>query len=172
MAGEPRSGFAHPGPKRPQDATIFRVDKSKETPLLINQVPAKSLRTHLSPRVKNTYSPYKACRDSRLPLGQRKSQTEELDSIRRELSKIKAQVDSLLKSLESMEEQRAQHTGQVLKRVPRPLSQWVPVFPVHWGFYLCLSLTVVMVILALLFFWLFEGPTTQLPNKSHMKAYS
>lgn len=88
------------------------VDKSKKTPLLINQVPAKSLRTHLSPRVKNTYRPYKACRDSRLPLGQRKLQTEELDSLRRELSKIKAQVDSLLKSLESMEQQRDQHTGE------------------------------------------------------------
>ncbi|CAO2609979.1 hypothetical protein LEMLEM_LOCUS14449, partial [Lemmus lemmus] len=132
MAGEPRPGFAHPGPKRPQDMTIFRVDKSKKTPLLINQVPAKSLRPHLSPRVTNTYypCPYKACRDSRLPPGQRKSvQTEELDSIRRELSKIKAQVDSLLKSLEFMEQQRDQHTGQVKTQASDQDSQEVETLP-------------------------------------------
>ncbi|XP_026634524.1 heterogeneous nuclear ribonucleoproteins C1/C2-like isoform X2 [Microtus ochrogaster] len=89
----------------------------------------RCLRTHLSPRVKNTYSPYKACRDSCLPLGQRKSQTEELDSIRRELSKIKAQVDSLLKSLESMEEQRAQHTDQVKTQASDQDSQEVGTLP-------------------------------------------
>ncbi|KAL6061798.1 hypothetical protein STEG23_022386 [Scotinomys teguina] len=104
MVGEPRPGSAHPGKKRPQDTTIFPVNEIKRTSLLINQVPAKSRRTHLSPRFKNNYSPYKDCRNSFLPLGQRKSiQTEELDSIRRELSKIRAQVDSLLESLESME---------------------------------------------------------------------
>ncbi|MEJ1276038.1 hypothetical protein NN561_006940 [Cricetulus griseus] len=88
------------------------VDGSKRTPLFINPVPAKSRRAHLSPRVKKTNSPYKACRNSHLLQGHRKTvQTEELDSIRMELSQIKAQVDSLLESLESMEQQRHQHTG-------------------------------------------------------------
>ncbi|XP_076772010.1 uncharacterized protein LOC143434980 isoform X2 [Arvicanthis niloticus] len=85
------------------------VDESKRTPLLISQVPAKSRRTYLSTEVKNTYNTHKTCRNSHLPLAQIKYQTEELDSIRRELSKIKAQVDSLLESLESMEQQRDQH---------------------------------------------------------------
>ncbi|XP_027240987.1 heterogeneous nuclear ribonucleoprotein C isoform X2 [Cricetulus griseus] len=112
MAGESRPGSVHPGQKRPQDTTIFRVDGSKRTPLFINPVPAKSRRAHLSPRVKKTNSPYKACRNSHLLQGHRKIQTEELDSIRMELSQIKAQVDSLLESLESMEQQRHQHTGE------------------------------------------------------------
>lgn len=55
-------------------------------------------------------------------------QTEELDSIRRELSKIKARVDSLLESLESMEQQRDQRVSQVLKGVPRPRPPWAPGF--------------------------------------------
>lgn len=56
-------------------------------------------------------------------------QTEELDSIRRELSEIKARVDSLLESLESMEQQQEQHVRQVLKGMPRSCSPWVP----DWG---------------------------------------
>ncbi|XP_011246874.1 uncharacterized protein Gm38523 isoform X2 [Mus musculus] len=129
MAGKPRPASAHPGQKRPRDRIIFWVDESKRTPLLINQVPAKSRRTHLSTEVKNTYNTHKACRKGHVPLRQIKYQTEELDSIRRELSKIKAQVDSLLKSLESMEQETDQHVGQVLEGVPRPRSPWVPVIP-------------------------------------------
>ncbi|XP_031197309.1 heterogeneous nuclear ribonucleoprotein C-like isoform X2 [Mastomys coucha] len=50
-------------------------------------------------------------------------QTEELDFIRRELSKIKAQVDRLLESLESMEQQRDQHMGQVKNQASDQYSQ-------------------------------------------------
>ncbi|XP_060247946.1 heterogeneous nuclear ribonucleoprotein C-like isoform X3 [Meriones unguiculatus] len=93
------------------------VDGSKRILLLTNKVPAEGQRTgrtQLGAGVKNTCSPYKACRNSPLPLGRVKAvQTEELDSIRRELSDIKAQVDSLLESLESMEQQRDPHTAQV-----------------------------------------------------------
>eukprot|EP00073_Rattus_norvegicus_P041452 XP_008770791.1 PREDICTED: heterogeneous nuclear ribonucleoprotein C-like 1 isoform X3 [Rattus norvegicus] len=112
MAGKSGPDSAHPGQKRPQDRIIFRVDESKRTPLFVNQVPAKSRRTCTG--VKNTHNTHKTFRNSHLPLGQIKSdQTEELDSIRRELSKIKARVDSLLESLESMEQQRDQRVSQV-----------------------------------------------------------
>ncbi|XP_055477190.1 uncharacterized protein LOC129686976 isoform X2 [Psammomys obesus] len=103
-----------------------RVEVSKRILLLTNKVPAESHRTgrtRLGAGVKNTYSPYKACRNSPLPLGRVKVQTEELDSIRRELSSIKAQVDSLLESLESMEQQRDQHTAQVKNQALDQYSQ-------------------------------------------------
>ncbi|GAB1293663.1 C-type lectin domain family 18 member A [Apodemus speciosus] len=124
MAGKPRPASAHPGQKRPRDGIIFGVNESKRTPAHINQVPAKSRRTCLSTGVKNAASTHEACRNSHLPLGQIKSdQSEELDSIRRELSKIKAQVDSLLESLESMEQQRDQHVGQAKNQASDQYSQ-------------------------------------------------
>lgn len=78
-----------------------------------------------------------ACSQSPWPCGHQlcpllADQTEELDSIRRELSKIKAQVDSLLESLESMEQQRDQHVhgaGTLGGAQATPHSPWVPVFP-------------------------------------------
>lgn len=55
--------------------------------------------------------------------------TEELHSIRGELSQIKAQVDSLLESLEHMDQLRDRSAGQAPKGGPRPCSQQAPAFP-------------------------------------------
>ncbi|XP_076989766.1 uncharacterized protein LOC143660365 isoform X2 [Tamandua tetradactyla] len=61
--------------------------------------------------VKISCRSHKAPRNSHLAPGQIKLQTEELCFIRGELSHIKAQVDSLLESLEHMDQQKDQPAG-------------------------------------------------------------
>ncbi|XP_040489508.1 uncharacterized protein LOC103673565 isoform X1 [Ursus maritimus] len=80
-------------------------------PPLISHVPVKIRRTRVGLGVKSSFSPHKGARKSHLPREQIKFQTEELHSIRGELSQIKAQVDRLLENLEHMDQQRDQLPG-------------------------------------------------------------
>ncbi|XP_020017207.2 RNA-binding Raly-like protein isoform X2 [Castor canadensis] len=128
MAGEPRPGPTRPGQKRQQGTAIFcnydlnyklhredvpyRVYEYQRIPPLINQVPAKIRRTHVGLGIKSSCNPHKASRNSHLAPRQMKLPTEELHSIRRALSQIKAQVDSLLESLEHMDQQDDQPEGK------------------------------------------------------------
>ncbi|KAG8523677.1 hypothetical protein J0S82_020028 [Galemys pyrenaicus] len=89
----------------------YRVYKYQRIPPLINRVPVKMQRTHVGMGVKGSFSPHKIPRISHLPPEQIKFQTRELHSIVGELNQIKAQVDSLLQSLECMDQQRAQPPG-------------------------------------------------------------
>ncbi|XP_063103724.1 heterogeneous nuclear ribonucleoprotein C-like isoform X2 [Cavia porcellus] len=129
MAGELRSSTGQPGQKRQQDTAGFRsssydlnyelhrdyvpyrVYGYQRIPPLINQVSTKFRRSFVGLGVKSGYSPYKASRSRPLPPEQIKLHTEELHSIRGELSQIKAQVDRLLESLEHMDQHRAQTAG-------------------------------------------------------------
>ncbi|XP_045389256.1 RNA-binding protein Raly-like [Lemur catta] len=128
MAREPTPGPARPGQKRQQGTAIFcsnydlnydlyrenapyRVHEYQRIPPLINRVPVKLRRTHMGLAVKSSFSPHKASRNSPLPPAQIKLRTEELRSIRGELSQIKAQVDSLLLHVEHMDRQRDQPAG-------------------------------------------------------------
>nr|XP_020017210.1 uncharacterized protein LOC109684981 isoform X5 [Castor canadensis] len=146
MAGEPRPGPTRPGQKRQQGTAIFWVYEYQRIPPLINQVPAKIRRTHVGLGIKSSCNPHKASRNSHLAPRQMKPvPTEELHSIRRALSQIKAQVDSLLESLEHMDQQDDQPEGQVSNR-PRPHSKQAQLFlflnlPEHQGSCLVLSLT-------------------------------
>ncbi|XP_073911772.1 uncharacterized protein isoform X5 [Castor canadensis] len=113
MAGEPRPGPTRPGQKRQQGTAIFWVYEYQRIPPLINQVPAKIRRTHVGLGIKSSCNPHKASRNSHLAPRQMKPvPTEELHSIRRALSQIKAQVDSLLESLEHMDQQDDQPEGK------------------------------------------------------------
>ncbi|XP_069312667.1 RNA-binding Raly-like protein [Eulemur rufifrons] len=128
MAQEPTPSPARPGQKRQQGTAIFcsnydlnyelyredapyRVHEYQRIPPLINRVPVKLRRTHMGLGVKSSFSPHKASRNSPLPPAQIKLRTEELRSIRGELSQIKAQVDSLLQHVERMDQQRDQPAG-------------------------------------------------------------
>ncbi|XP_037372028.1 heterogeneous nuclear ribonucleoprotein C-like [Talpa occidentalis] len=94
-----------------RDDVSYRVYKYQRIPPLINRVPVKMRRTHVSMGVKGSFSPHKIPRNSHLPPEQIKFRTRELHSIVGELSQIKAQVDGLLQSLECMDRQRAQPPG-------------------------------------------------------------
>ncbi|XP_030154739.1 heterogeneous nuclear ribonucleoprotein C-like isoform X6 [Lynx canadensis] len=128
MAGEPRPGPTQPGQKRQQGTAIscsnydldyklyredvpYRVYECQRIPPLINRVPVKIRRTQVGMGIKSSCSPHKGPRKSHLPQEQIKLQTEELHSIRGELSQIKAQVDRLLETLERMDQQRDQLLG-------------------------------------------------------------
>ncbi|XP_012627932.1 uncharacterized protein LOC105875439 isoform X4 [Microcebus murinus] len=127
MAREPMPGPARPGQKRQQGTAIFcnynlnyelyredvpyRMHEYQRIPPLINRVPVKLRRSHTGLGVKSSFSPHKASRNSPLPRAQIKLRTEELRSIRGELSQIKAQVDSLLQHVERIDRQRDQPAG-------------------------------------------------------------
>ncbi|XP_023565096.1 heterogeneous nuclear ribonucleoprotein C-like [Octodon degus] len=134
MAGERRPGPVWPGQKRQQDTASFgsssssssnyhlnyelhtddvpyRVYGYQRIPPLINQMSAKLRRTFVGLGVKSGCSPYKSSRSRPLPSEQIKLRTEDLRSIRGELSQIKAQVDRLLEVLEHMDQHRAQAAG-------------------------------------------------------------
>ncbi|XP_038394269.1 RNA-binding Raly-like protein isoform X1 [Canis lupus familiaris] len=127
MAGEPGPGPAHPGLKRPQgtaspctsdydldhklyreDVPYSRVYECQRIPPLINRVPVRIRRTQVGMGVKSSFRLHTGPRKSHLPREQIKLPTEELHSIRGELSQIKAQVDRLLENLEHMGQQRDQ----------------------------------------------------------------
>ncbi|XP_075392931.1 uncharacterized protein LOC142431850 isoform X2 [Tenrec ecaudatus] len=126
MARELRPGQARPGPKR-QRGTVFcnydldyelyredapyRMSEYQRIPPLINRVPVKVRRTHVSGGLKSSFSPHRGSKNSHLPQKPIKLRPEELQVIRGELSQIKAQVDSLLENLERMEQQREQPAG-------------------------------------------------------------
>ncbi|XP_040299033.1 RNA-binding Raly-like protein isoform X1 [Herpailurus yagouaroundi] len=131
MAGEPRPGPTQPGQKRQpgtaiscssnydldyklcrEDVPYRSVYECQRIPPLINRVPVKIRRTQVGMGIKSSCSPHKGPRKSHLPQEQIKLQTEELHSIRGELSQIKAQVDRLLETLERMDQQRDQLLGQ------------------------------------------------------------
>ncbi|XP_044902770.1 RNA-binding Raly-like protein isoform X3 [Felis catus] len=130
MAGEPRPGPTQQGQKRQPGTAIscssnydldyklyredvpYRVYECQRIPPLINRVPVKIRRTQVGMGIKSSCSPHKGPRKSHLPQEQIKLQTEELHSIRGELSQIKAQVDRLLETLERMDQQRDQLLGQ------------------------------------------------------------
>ncbi|XP_059939848.1 uncharacterized protein LOC132480027 isoform X3 [Mesoplodon densirostris] len=111
MAREPKPGPAWPGQKRPWGRAISWVYEYQRIPPLINRVPIKSRRTHMGMGVKSNFSPHKAPRNSQLTPKIKPVQTEELHSIRGELSQIKAQVDRLLDTVERMDQQRDQLSG-------------------------------------------------------------
>ncbi|KAM9192126.1 uncharacterized protein PS065_019583 [Dugong dugon] len=126
MALELKTSEARPGQKRQYGTAVFcncdlayelyREDvpyrwEYQRIPPLINHVPVKIQRTHVGMGVKSSFSPHKVPRNSYLPPRQIKFQTEELHPIMGELSQIKAQVDSLLESLECMDQQRDQPAG-------------------------------------------------------------
>ncbi|KAF6288474.1 hypothetical protein mRhiFer1_009184 [Rhinolophus ferrumequinum] len=129
MARETKLGPAQTGQKRPWDKAIscssnydldyklyrdnvpYRVYEYQRIPPLINHVPVKIRKNHVGMGVKSSFSPHKVPRNSHRAPGQIKFQTEELHSIRGELSQIKAQVDRLLESLERMDQQRDQLPG-------------------------------------------------------------
>ncbi|XP_032710511.1 heterogeneous nuclear ribonucleoprotein C-like [Lontra canadensis] len=89
----------------------YRVYEYQRIPPLISRVPVKIRKTQVRLGVKGSFSPHKGTRKSHLPREQIKLQTEELHSIRGELSQIKAQVDRLLENLECMDQQRDQLPG-------------------------------------------------------------
>ncbi|XP_032344080.1 uncharacterized protein LOC116666091 [Camelus ferus] len=95
-----------------EDIPYSRVYEYQRIPPLINGVPIKIRRTHVGTGLRSNFSPHKAPRNSHLPPGQIKLQTEELHSIRGELSQIKAQVDRLLESVERMDQQRDRLPGE------------------------------------------------------------
>ncbi|XP_047568359.1 uncharacterized protein LOC125089913 [Lutra lutra] len=111
MAGEARPGPAQQGEKRHQDTALSWVYEYQRIPPLISHVPVKIRKTQVRLGVKGSFSPHKGARKSHLPREQIKLQTEELHSIRGELSQIKAQVDRLLENLECMDQQRDQLPG-------------------------------------------------------------
>ncbi|XP_062032022.1 RNA-binding Raly-like protein [Lepus europaeus] len=130
MAREPRLGPARPGQKRPRSTAIlgssghcdldyklyaedvpYRVYENQRIPPLINHVPVRIRRTHAGMGVKGSFGPHKAPKNGPLPPRRIQPPTGELHSIREELSQIKAQVDSLLESLERMDPQRHQAAG-------------------------------------------------------------
>nr|XP_058135709.1 uncharacterized protein LOC131274303 isoform X1 [Dasypus novemcinctus] len=83
--------------------------------------------------VKSRFSSHKAPKNSHLAPGQIKLRTEDLCSIRGELSQIKAQVDSLLESLEHMDQQRNKPAGHAppgeeshTGLVGQPVGGWNP----------------------------------------------
>ncbi|XP_072587637.1 RNA-binding Raly-like protein isoform X2 [Vulpes vulpes] len=137
MAGEPGPGPAHPGLKRPQgtaspctsdydlDHKLYREDvpyrvyEYQRIPPLINRVPVKIRRTQVGMGVKSSFRLHTGPRKSHLPREQIKLPTEELHSIRGELSQIKAQVDRLLENLEHMGQQRDQLPTGGLGHIPR-----------------------------------------------------
>ncbi|KAB0399794.1 hypothetical protein E2I00_000898 [Balaenoptera physalus] len=127
MAREPKPGPARPGQKRPWGRAIscnydldyklyredfpYRVYECQRIPPLINRAPIKIRSTHVGVGVKSNFSPHKAPRNSQLTPKTKPVRTEELHSIRGELSQIKAQVDRLLDSVERMDQQRDQLSG-------------------------------------------------------------
>ncbi|XP_049720561.1 RNA-binding Raly-like protein isoform X1 [Elephas maximus indicus] len=128
MPRELKTGQARAGQKRQPGTAIFcsnydldyklyrkdvpyRVYEYQRIPPLINRVPVKIRKTHVGMGVKSSFSPHKVPRNSHLAPRQIKLRIEELHAIRGELSQIKAQVDSLLESLEHMDQQRDQPAG-------------------------------------------------------------
>ncbi|XP_035192492.1 RNA-binding Raly-like protein isoform X1 [Oxyura jamaicensis] len=95
-----------------RDDFPYRVYEYQKIPPLINRIPVKARRTHAGAGGKSSPSPQPGARSSSSSTGTRtKLRAEELHSIKGELSQIKAQVDSLLESLDRMDQRRERLSG-------------------------------------------------------------
>ncbi|XP_062448877.1 RNA-binding Raly-like protein [Rhea pennata] len=95
-----------------RDDFPYRVYEYRKIPPLINRIPVKVRRTHVGAGGKSSLSPQPGTRSSTSSVtGRTKLRAEELHSIKGELSQIKAQVDSLLESLDLMDQQRDRLSG-------------------------------------------------------------
>ncbi|XP_063190153.1 RNA-binding Raly-like protein [Chroicocephalus ridibundus] len=129
MAREPKPSRARLGQKRQHGSSLYhsncdldydlyredfpyRVYEYQKIPPLINRIPVKARRTHVGAGSKSSLSPQAGERSSTSSTaGRTKLRAEELHSIKGELSQIKAQVDSLLESLDRMDQRREHLTG-------------------------------------------------------------
>ncbi|XP_021264360.1 heterogeneous nuclear ribonucleoprotein C-like isoform X1 [Numida meleagris] len=95
-----------------RDDFPYRVYEYQKIPPLINRIPVKARRTHARAGGTSSPSPQHGARSSASSTGTRtKLRAEELHSIKEELSQIKARVDSLLESLERMDQRRERLSG-------------------------------------------------------------
>ncbi|XP_054308740.2 uncharacterized protein LOC129015180 [Pongo pygmaeus] len=93
--------------RRGSGAQVFSGSmNTRGSPPLINHMPVEIQRAHMGMGVRSGFSPQRASRNSYLPSGQKKFPTNELHDIQGELRQIKAQVDSLLQSLERVDWQQ------------------------------------------------------------------
>ncbi|XP_009072797.1 PREDICTED: RNA-binding Raly-like protein [Acanthisitta chloris] len=129
MAREPKPSRARLGQKRQHSSSLYhsncdldydlyrddfpyRVYEYQKIPPLINRIPVKARRTHMGAGGKSSLSPQPGARSSTSSTaGRTKLRAEELHSIKGELSQIKAQVDSLLESLDRMDQRREHLAG-------------------------------------------------------------
>ncbi|XP_038224684.1 RNA-binding Raly-like protein [Dermochelys coriacea] len=130
MAREPKPSRARPGQKRQHGGTLYhsncdldyelyrddfpyRVYEYQKIPPLINRIPVKTRRAHVGAGGKSSLIPHPGPRGSgNAALGRTKLRAEELHTIKGELSQIKAQVDSLLESLDRMDQRRERLAGE------------------------------------------------------------
>ncbi|XP_062448897.1 RNA-binding Raly-like protein [Rhea pennata] len=98
-----------------RDDFPYRVYEYQKIPPLINRIPVKARRTHVGAGGKSSLSPPPGTRSSTSSMTGRTKckcyRAEELHSIKGELSQIKAQVDSLLESLDCMDQRRDRLSG-------------------------------------------------------------
>lgn len=129
MAREPKPSRARLGQKRQHGSSLYhsncnldydlyrddfpyRVYEYQKIPPLINRIPVKTRRTHMGAGGKSSLRPQPGARSSTSStVGRAKLRAEELHSIKRELSQIKVQVDSLLESLDHMDQWRERLAG-------------------------------------------------------------
>ncbi|XP_054856562.1 heterogeneous nuclear ribonucleoprotein C-like isoform X2 [Eublepharis macularius] len=129
MAREPKLSHTRPGQKRQHGGGLYhsscdldyevykedfpyRVYEYQKIPPLISHIPVKTKRSHLGAGDKSALGPHTGLRsNSNSIAGRTKLRAEELHSIKGELSQIKAQVDSLLESLDRMDQRREHPTG-------------------------------------------------------------
>ncbi|XP_053934316.1 RNA-binding Raly-like protein [Cuculus canorus] len=129
MAREPKPSRTRLGQKRQHSSSLYhsnceldydlyrddfpyRVYEYQKIPPLINRIPVKTRRTHMGTGGKSSLSPQPGSRSSTSSTaGRTKLRAEELHSIKGELSQIKAQVDSLLESLDRMDQRRERLAG-------------------------------------------------------------
>ncbi|XP_060110310.1 RNA-binding Raly-like protein isoform X1 [Heteronotia binoei] len=128
MAREPKLSHTRPGQKRQHGGGLYhssdldyevykedfpyRVYEYQKIPPLISHIPVKTKRSHLGAGGKSTLGPHTGLKSSSNSVaGRTKLRAEELHSIKGELSQIKAQVDSLLESLDKMDQRREHPTG-------------------------------------------------------------
>ncbi|XP_066050604.1 RNA-binding Raly-like protein isoform X2 [Chamaea fasciata] len=129
MARESKPSRARLGQKRHHSSSLYHsncdldydlyrddfpywVHEYQKIPPLINRIPVKTRRSHLGAGSKSSLSPQHGMRSSTSSTtGRTKLQAEELHSIKGELSQIKEQVDSLLESLDRMDQRRERFTG-------------------------------------------------------------
>ncbi|XP_066493646.1 RNA-binding Raly-like protein isoform X2 [Tiliqua scincoides] len=128
MAREPKLSHSRPsGQKRQHGGGLYpcdldyelykedfpyRVYEYQKIPPLISHIPVKTRRSHLGAGGKTGLGPHTSLRGNHnSTTGRTKLRAEELHSIKGELSQIKAQVDSLLESLDRMDQRREYPTG-------------------------------------------------------------